>query len=160
MTNIIQPLALDLGAIYSIPESKFSIGTSILNLGTQLQSYNGNSEKLPLDVRLGLTKQLDYLPLTFNFGWSNLADDYEDFFDRFLNIIVGGEFNLNEYVDLRIGYSNPQRQNYQTGSSIGLGGFSAGLGIKLQEKYKLDYSFNSLGSVGSEHRIYFGFILK
>jgi hypothetical protein len=153
-------LALDLGAIYSFPESKFSIGTSILNFGTQLKSYNGNKEKLPLDIRLGFTKQLEYLPLTFNLGWSNLADEYDNFFDRFKNIIIGGEFNLNDYVDLRIGYSNPQRQNYRTGSSIGLGGFSTGLGVKLQEKYKLDYSFNSLGSVGSEHRIYFGFILK
>ncbi|MCI0472162.1 MAG: hypothetical protein L0Y76_01100, partial [Ignavibacteria bacterium] len=87
-------------------------------------------------------------------------DDYSSFFDRFKNIIVGGEFNVNEYVDLRIGYSNPKRQNYRTGSSIGLGGFSGGLGIKLQEKYKLDYSFSSLGDVGAEHRIYFGFILK
>jgi|WetSurSiteA1Bulk_404760.scaffolds.fasta_scaffold57438_1 hypothetical protein len=153
-------LAVDLGAIYTFPEDKFNIGASILNLGAQLKSYNGNNERLPLDVRLGITKQLEYLPLTFNLGWSNLADDYDNFFDRFKNIIVGGEFNLNEYVDLRIGYSNPKRQNYRTGSSIGLGGFSAGLGIKLQEKYKLDYAFNSLGDVGAEHRINLGFILK
>lgn len=153
-------LAGDFGAIYSFPEQKLNIGASILNAGAQLKSYNGNYERIPLDIRLGFSKKLEYLPLLFSLGWCNLADDYNNFFDRFKNIIVGGEFNLNDYVDLRLGYNNVKRQNFKTGSTSALAGFSAGIGIKLQEKYKIDYSFNSLGKVGSEHRIYFGFILK
>ncbi|MDD5361115.1 MAG: type IX secretion system protein PorQ [Ignavibacteria bacterium] len=152
--------AVDLGAMYSFPEQKFTIGASVLNLGTQLKTYNGSKEKLPLDIRIGGSKKLDYLPLTFNFGFANLADDYDKFFERFKNVIVGGEFELNDYFLLRAGYNNAERQNFTTGSTAGLGGFSAGLGIKFKETYRIDYSFNSMGKIGATHRFSLGFDLK
>jgi len=152
-------LALDLGALYSFPEQQLNIGASILNLGTQIKKYNTTNEKLPLDIRIGITKTLEHLPLTVNIGFSNLADTYDKFFERFKNIIVGGEFVLNEYVLLRVGYNNVERQNFKTGSSLGIGGFSAGLGIKFTDKYKLDYAFNSLGNIGAAHRFNIGFNL-
>ncbi|MCE1165894.1 MAG: type IX secretion system protein PorQ [Bacteroidetes bacterium] len=152
--------AVDLGAMYSFPEQKFTIGASLLNLGTQLKTYYGTRERLPLDLRIGGSKKLDYLPLTFNFGFSNLADDYDKFFERFKNVIVGGEFELNEYVLLRAGYDNALRQNLKTGSSTGIAGFSAGVGIKFKDTYRLDYAFNSMGHVGSVHRINLAFDLK
>ncbi len=150
-------LALDLGAMYVIPEEKLNFGISILNLGTQVKKYINTNEKLPIDLRLGMTKSLEHLPLTVNIGFSNLLDEYDKFFDRFKNIVVGGEFTLNDYVLLRIGYNNPQRQNFKTGSSLGISGFSAGIGIRFGERYKLDYAFNSLGNVGAAHRFNIGF---
>ncbi len=152
--------AVDLGAMYTIPDQKMTLGASILNLGTQLKTYNGVRERLPLDVRIGMSKRLDYLPLTFNIGFSNLADEYDKFFERFKNVIVGGEFDLNEYVLLRAGYDNAARQNLETGSSKGIAGFSAGIGIKFKETYRLDYAFNSFGHIGSVHRINLAFDLK
>ncbi len=153
-------IAFDAGALVQIPEYMTSVGISILNVGTQIDSYIDTKEKLPLDIRFGITKKLEHLPLTVNFGLCRLADDYDKFFDRFKNIIIGGEFNVNEYVDLRIGYNNQQRQDLKTGTAIGLAGFSTGLGIKYEDKYFLDYSFNSLGKIGSTHRINIGFNLK
>lgn len=153
-------IAFDAGALVQIPEYMMSVGASILNAGTQIDSYIDTKEKLPLDIRFGVTKRLEHLPLTVNIGLCRLGDDYDKFFTRFKNIIIGGEFNINEYVDLRLGYNNQQRQDLKTGSSIGLAGFSAGLGIKYEEKYFLDYSFNSLGKIGSTHRINIGFNLK
>lgn len=150
-------LALDLGAMYVIPNSKTSVGASLLNLGTQVKKYINTNEKLPLDLRVGLTTSLEHLPLTLNIGFSNLVDSYDKFFERFKNVIIGGEFTINEYVQLRLGYNNTQRQNFKTGSSLGISGFSAGLGIKFGERYKLDYAFNSLGNVGAAHRFNIGF---
>jgi long-subunit fatty acid transport protein len=152
-------LALDLGAMYLIPDKKLNLGISILNLGTQVKEYLATSEKLPLDIRIGMTKTLENLPLTVNIGFANLANTYDKFYERFKNIIIGGEFVLNDYVLLRIGYNNTERQNFKTGSSLGIGGFSAGLGIKFTEKYKLDYAFNSLGNIGAAHRFNIGFNL-
>lgn len=152
-------LALDLGALYTFPEKKLNFGASILNLGTQVKKYSTTSENLPLDIRIGMTKTLENLPLTVNLGFARLADSYDKFFDRFKNVIVGGEFTLNDYVLLRVGYNNTERQNYKTGTSIGISGFSAGFGIKISDKYKLDYAFNSLGNVGAAHRINLGFDL-
>jgi hypothetical protein len=153
-------IAFDAGALVQLPEYLMSVGASVLNAGTQISSYMGTKEKLPLDLRFGVTKKLEHLPLTVNFGLCRLADDYDKFFDRFKNLIIGGEFNINEYVDLRIGYNNQQRQDLKTGTTIGLAGFSAGLGIKYEDKYHLDYSFNSLGKIGSTHRVNIGFNLK
>jgi hypothetical protein len=95
--------------------------------------------------------------LTVNLGFSNLLDEYDKFYERFKNVIIGGEFLINEYVLLRVGYNNLQRQNFKTGTSLGISGFSAGVGIKFSETYKLDYSFNSLGKVGAAHRFNIGF---
>ncbi|MBI5403501.1 MAG: type IX secretion system protein PorQ [Ignavibacteriae bacterium] len=153
-------VALDAGALVQLPEYMMSVGASLLNLGTQLKPYMDTRENLPLDLRLGISKRLEHLPLTVNAGFCRLADNYDKFFDRFKNIIIGGEFNINEFVDLRIGYNNQQRQDLKTGTSIGLAGFSAGLGIKYQERYRLDYSFNSLGKIGSTHRVNIGFNLN
>ena len=152
-------LAVDLGALYSFPEQKLNFGASILNLGAQLKKYNTTGESLPLDIRVGMTKTLEHLPLTVNIGFAKLANTYDKFFERFKNIIVGGEFVLNDYVLLRVGYNNTERQNFKTGSTLGIGGFSAGLGIIFSDKYKLDYAFNSLGNIGSAHRFNIGFNL-
>lgn len=151
-------LALDLGGIYHF-ENDLNVAISILNLGTQIKKYNGKSEKLPLDIRVGFNKRLDYLPLTINIGLCNLADDYDKFYERFKNIIIGGEFVLNDYMLLRLGYNNAQRQNFKTGTSASIGGFSAGIGFKYLT-YKFDYSFNSLGNIGGAHRINLGFNLN
>lgn len=153
-------IAADLGLMYQIPEHMLNIGISLLNIGTQLDPYINTREELPLDLRIGFNKKLEYLPLTFSAALHNLAADEDKFFDRFKNVTVGGEFELNEYVKLRIGYNNQHRQDLKTGSTIGIGGFSAGLGVKLKDMYLIDYSFNSLGKIGTTHRINVGFNLK
>ncbi|MCX7833465.1 MAG: type IX secretion system protein PorQ [Ignavibacteria bacterium] len=146
-------IALDLGAIYKITSYDLNIGVSILNIGKQLSSYIDTKENLPLDLKIGATKKLEYLPLTVSFTFSNLIEKTDKFIDRFKFFTVGGEFTLSEYVVLRGGYDNQKRQDLKTGTSLGLGGFSAGIGLRYEDKYFLDYSFNSLGKIGSSHRI-------
>lgn len=152
-------VAVDLGLLYTIPEQSMNIGVSVLNLGTQIKPYMDTREQLPLDVRVGFSKKLEHLPLTLNIGFSKLNEDYDKFSSRFRNLIIGGEFILSDYVDLRVGYNNAQRQDLQTGSSIGIGGFSAGLGIKY-ENYTFDYGFNSMGKIGALHRVNVGYSFK
>ncbi len=153
-------LAVDLGALYTLPASMWDFGISLLNAGAQLSKYNTTKENLPLDLRVGVSKKLEHLPLTVHFELSNLTESQNKFLDRFKSLSVGGEFDFSDNVKFRIGYNNGQRQNLTTGSSIGIGGFSTGLGIKFLEKYSLDYAFNSMGKIGSIHRIDVGFALK
>jgi hypothetical protein len=151
-------LAADLGMLYASPLDKLSAGISIMNLGMQLSKYASTKEDLPLNLTVGASKALDYLPLTVSVAFGNLTEEQDNFFDRFKNFAVGGEFVLNNYVNLRIGYNNQQRQDLKTGSGLGLAGFSAGLGIKVN-RYRLDYGFNSMGNIGSTHRINVNFDL-
>jgi hypothetical protein len=150
-------IAADLGALYIIPASKWNFGLSLLNAGTQLSEYNSTKEDLPLDLRIGISKKLEHLPLRIHFEFDDLTEAEDQFFDRFKNLSIGGEFDFSEYVQFRIGYNNNQRQDLKTGSSLGIAGFSAGLGFKFLDYYSLDYAFNSMGKVGSTQRIDVGF---
>lgn len=146
-------VALDFGLLYYNKASSFSAGISLQNLGTQLSKYSESSEDLPLNLSIGVSKQLEYLPLTVFASVSQINEEEEKFVDRFKNFGVGGEFELSDNVNLRLGYDNGFRQNYKTGTTTALAGFSAGLGLQFEERYSFDYGFNSLGNAGATHRI-------
>ncbi len=153
-------IAVDAGVLYTIPSSMWNFGLSVLNAGSQISEYNSTKENLPLDLRFGISKKLEHLPLTVHLDLRDLTEKGDQFFDRFKNLSVGGEFEFSENVQFRIGYDNAKRQELKTGSSLGVSGFSAGLGFKFLESYSLDYAFNSLGKIGSTHRIDVGFAMK
>ena len=153
-------LALDLGVLYTIPVSQWNFGISLMNAGVQLSEYNATKENLPLELRFGVSKKLEHLPLRVHFELDDLTADQDNFFDRFKNLSVGGEFDFSDNVRFRIGYNNNQRQDLKTGSSLGIAGFSAGLGMKILDNYSVDYAFNSMGKVGATHRIDLGFNWK
>jgi hypothetical protein len=143
--------AVDLGLFYSLVEEQATIGLSILNLGTQITTYNGTSESLPTDIRIGATKRLEGLPLTVNLGFSQLGDTYNKFFDRFKTVSFGGEFVITDNILLRLGYNNQQREDLSASSSVGLSGISAGLGVHVSG-FKLDYAVSSWGVIGMLHQ--------
>jgi len=144
-------LAIDLGLHYAIPDSRWNFGFSILNLGKQLSSYFSTKEDLPLDMRLGFSKELEKLPFKFYWSFNKLNERQNNFFDRFGQITLGGEFRLGQSMRLRFGYDNEKRREMKIGTSAGLAGFSLGLGF-IVSKYNVDYSFSSMGSIGALHR--------
>jgi hypothetical protein len=148
-------LAIDAGVLYQIPAENITLGASILTAGTQLKSYNGIKESLPLDIKIGITKRPEHLPVLLNFNLHRLADHREKFLDHFSAFSFGAEFLMSESVRLRAGYNNQQRKDLKLGTSAGLAGMSLGGGILIGE-YILDYSFNSYGKIGSLHRISLG----
>ena len=145
-------LAVDAGVYYAIPESRTNIGFSLLNIGTQLSSFDNYSDKLPLDVRLGINHRLRGLPLLLNFSFHHLADDAEVFFDRIGNFSIGGEFILSRILDLRFGYDNIMRKATSSEGQRQLSGFSAGVGVKTQY-LNIDYGISAFGTAGSIHRL-------
>jgi hypothetical protein len=148
-------IALDAGFLYTIPSENITIGGSVLTLGTQLKSFSGIRESLPLDVKIGITKRPQHLPVLLNLNFHRLADRHEEFMDRFGNFSIGAELLMTESVRLRVGYNNQQRKELKIGTSAGLAGMSLGGGILIGD-YLLDYSFNSYGKIGQLHRISLG----
>lgn len=144
-------LALDLGILYKLADNRTNIGVSLLHTGFQLSSYAGESEQLPMDLRIGFNHHLKGLPLLFNFNFHHLADDVDNFGDRFKSFSVGGEFYIGEYVDLRIGYDNQVRNVLTNNVSKGLSGFSGGLGIKTNY-IDIDYGYSQYSSAVNLHR--------
>ncbi|MGH2574105.1 MAG: type IX secretion system protein PorQ [Ignavibacteria bacterium] len=150
-------LAFDFGLLYLIPSEQINIALSVNNLGSQIDAYNDTKEKLPLDIRVGVSKKLEHLPLRLSVSLYNLNVNKDKFIQRFKSFSIGGEFSFSENVAVRIGYNNEKRQDLKLGSSLGIAGFSAGLGIKFMERYQFDYSLNSFGKVGSTHRFNLGY---
>jgi hypothetical protein len=148
-------LALDAGVLYHIPSENITIGASILTLGAQLDSYDATKESLPLDVKIGITKRPEHLPVLLNLNFHKLNESQDDFLKRFSSFSFGAEFLMSESVRLRVGYNNEQRRELKLGSSAGLAGISLGGGI-LYREYVFDYSFNSYGKIGGLHRVSLG----
>lgn len=150
-------MALDLGALWSFPEQRLTIGMSLLNIGSQLNPYYTIRENLPLDLKIGATIQPEHLPLYLNLNFHKLNEIPTDFISRFRSFSIGGEFVVSDEVRLRFGYNNERRRDLKIGTSSGLAGLSFGGGI-ISGMYKVDYAFNSLGKIGSLHRVSIGLV--
>ena len=151
-------LAIDLGFLYDVPSQNLTIGGSVLNLGTQLKTYAGTTESLPLDVIFGITKRPEHLPIFLNLDFHRLNEKGNVFWDRFSAFTVGAEILMSESLRLRVGYNNKQRTDLKMGTSAGLAGFSMGAGIIVKD-YQFDYAFNSYGKISGLHRISLGISL-
>jgi len=152
-------MAVDFGLLYLIPSENIAISFAVNNVGGQLTQYSETREKLPLDLRIGFSKKLEHLPLKFSVTFSKLTEEREKLIQHIKAFSLGGELSFSENVAFRLGYNNEKRQDLKLGTSLGISGFSTGLGIKFANKYLFDYSLNSMGKVGSTHRINVGMIL-
>jgi hypothetical protein len=76
----------------------------------------------------------------------------DDFIQHFKGFSVGAEFYLSKVLSLQLGYNNERRSELKIGSSAGIAGFNAGLGVEISE-YIFNYGYSSLGSIGAMHRI-------
>ncbi len=144
-------IAADIGLLYELPKYLWSFGFSVLNMGTQLSSYAGTNESLPLDIRLGAAKRLQHVPLKLYFSFNRLADDAENLGERLKRWTFGAELKISGIVTLRFGYDNQKRDETELGTKKGLAGFNLGFGVNVKG-YQIDYAFSSFGPVGNLHR--------
>lgn len=151
-------IAFDIGFMYTVPVQDIHVALTINNLGKQLDTYIDTKEKLPLDVRFGFSKKLEHLPLRLNVSFSKLNESTEKLIQRLKSFAIGGEFLFSDNFIVRIGYSNEKRQDLKLGTSLGIAGFSAGVGLKFADKYSFDYALNSFGKIGSTHRFNIGYV--
>lgn len=145
-------LALDLGLQYIFPKANWFFGFAVLNIGGQLSTYYDTKEDLPLDVVFGVSKKLENLPLRLSVDFHRLNEKRKEFYQKFKAFTVGAEFTLSKALKLRFGYDNERRSEFKIGSTAGIAGFNAGLGITISN-YQFDYGYSSLGLVGGLHRI-------
>lgn len=160
-------LAADLGALYADTSKGFSIGFVVKNLGQQIASYTpDNTEQLPFDVQLGISKRLRYLPFRYTFTFHNLhrwdityndpnaesatllfgeepveQSDIAAFADNLArHMIFSGEFLLGRKQNLRLrfAYDHLRRRELMVDNTLGMMGFSLGFGLKVN-RFRIDY---------------------
>jgi hypothetical protein len=146
-------IALDAGLIYTVPLVEDLIfGLSLLNLGTTLDNYTSQQERLPVMLQFGFTKRLAHLPLLVSGSFQDMAvsgDKVTDYLKRFA---IGGEFDISEIIKFRLGYQNQINQDVKPIGRTILSGFSLGLGVYWR-KFRFGYSYSNFGDLGSQNRL-------
>lgn len=147
--------AVDAGLFYRLNE-RSNLGVSILNAGGQITRLNGENSSLPLDVRVGANHRLRGLPILANISFHHLADQTDNFFDRFGNISAGLELYLGKYLMVRGGYDNMVRRDVSADFDRATSGFTFGVGAKVNN-INIDYGMARYGSAGYLHRLSLNF---
>lgn len=150
-------VAFSFGFLYNYPNKDFTIGGAITNLGTQISTFDSRREPLPLDIRLGISRKLEHVPLRLSLTAHSLNrwnlwtfDDAKKpgFTSNLLrHFNIGGEFLLSSNVELRLGYNRYQHEELKASNRLDFAGTSIGLGIHI-DKYQFDISRNSFSQTG------------
>lgn len=147
-------VAADAGLAYHMPEPQLTLSASVNNIGIVTASLGDTKDELPIDVRIGVAKRLQYVPLMLTvtgYNLNRIGSDGETVSDALRHVAVGWEFLFSDAFQLRIGYNHRRHQDLKMKSRLDLAGFAAGFGIKVSQ-IRFDYAFNSWSSLGGLHQ--------
>lgn len=136
-------VAVDLGLNYYLPQSDWSFGFVVKNLGGQVKAYNETFEKMPLDVQLGVTKRLVGSPLRIS---ATLVDMNHLNYKALNHLVVGVDLLFSDQIYVAGGYNFRRADELSTINSDGKksshgAGLSLGAGINL-DRFKLNVAYS------------------
>jgi hypothetical protein len=147
-------LAADAGLSYYDPDKDFSAGIALKHAGAQLKAYYDKRRRLPWDIQAGFSKGLAHAPFRFSLtamylnAWDFSYTDRtgsayagDSFFQTLVkHLVIGADFVPSENFWLGLGFNPKTRADMKLQSGNGLGGFSAGGGIRIKT-FDLGLSF-------------------
>jgi hypothetical protein len=155
--------AADIGALYIDEKNSINYGLAIRNLGTQITTYAGTNEPLPLEILLGISQQMENVPIRWhltlenlqqwNIAFSNPAhavgnidggetEEKVSFFNNALrHVIIGAELFPQKGFNVRLGYNFRRSEELRLLEQRNFSGLSVGFGLKLH-KLKFNYSYS------------------
>ena len=162
--------AVDLGAIYIDEANDVNWALVIRNLGTQFTTYSGLNEKLPLDIMIGVSQELENVPIRWHLTLDNLqqwniafsnpvqANTFIDgttttekksvFNNALQHIIFGVELFPKKIFNLRLGYNFRRAEELLISEQRNFSGISLGFGLRFN-KMKLNYSYSRYTLAGN-----------
>ena len=148
--------AADIGVTYALPGA-LTVSAAVRNAGFALQSLGASTDELPLDVRVGVSKRLRYLPLLVTATGYDLQDpgagpaDRSGFEQALGHVGVGAELQFSPAFNLRAGYSPRRNQELRTEKRLDTAGLGLGFGLGVRG-FVLDYAFSSWSGNGALHQ--------
>lgn len=166
--------AVDLAAIYQIPENRFAFAFIAKNMGFQLSSYAGQRESLPFELQFAVSNQFEHLPFRWTVQLENLQqwdltyfdpnavtrdpitgeESYDElkFGENLLrHVSISGDLDFKSF-NAQLGYSFRARGEMTIPSRRTSAGLTYGLGIKLY-KFRVNYSRKYVHIAGRMHHI-------
>lgn len=150
-------LAGDVGATYEVPSQRLVLGASLHHIGATLSSLGETSDRLPTDLRLTVSKRLQYLPLTLSVagydlqGVDGVGADSSAVRRALDHVAAGGELRLGRALAIRAGYNPRRADDLRSGGRLDLAGVSMGFGLALS-RFALDYAYNGWSQYGGLHQ--------
>jgi hypothetical protein len=171
-------MAMDVSGTYNRASKGFCATLLLKNMGIQIKPYyEGNREKLPFEIQLGVTKKLKYAPIRFTALFTNLQTWKLTYIDPtiepqvdpttgdeipveepgFLNNLLrhinfGTEFLLGKNFYFGGSFNYKMRQELRYLDKPGIVGFGFGLGMKIK-KFQIGYAFNKYHLAGAANTI-------
>jgi len=137
----------------------------IRNLGSQLTTYSGVNEQLPLEIMLGGSYQLENVPLKWFVTLDNLqqwdvsvsnpsnqtsdidgniTEENINFFNNAIrHFVLGAELFSDRAINIRLGYNFRRAKELQLQNIRAFVGISFGLGIKMN-RFAFNYAFSKV----------------
>jgi hypothetical protein len=162
--------AIDLGAIYIDEPNDVNWAFVIRNIGTQITTYNGTNEKLPLEIIAGVSQELEHVPIRWHLTLENLQQwnvsftnpaQSEASFDgsssekkvsvfgnAIRHVIFGVELFPKKSFNLRLGYNFRRAEELRILEQRNFSGISVGFGLKFNS-LKFNYSYSRYTLAGN-----------
>ena len=154
-------VGVDLGLNYYNPDTDWSFSAVARNLGGEVDAYEEEYGKMPIDVMVGATKRLGNSPLRLSASLVDLTHWNYKFINHWvfgIDVLLGEQFyvaagyNLRRANEMKIVANDEER-----GSSHGAG-ISLGAGIQL-ERFKLQVAYGKYHVSSSSLMINFSYSL-
>ncbi|KGO85420.1 penicillin-binding protein [Flavobacterium rivuli WB 3.3-2 = DSM 21788] len=155
--------AVDLGAIYIDEDNDINYGLSIRNIGSQITTYAGQYEPLPMEIIAGISQEVENVPIRWHLTLENLQQwniafsnpnraeqsieggstkEKVSFFNNALrHVILGGELFPGRAFNLRMGYNFRRGEELRVVDKRNFSGISFGMSLRFN-KIRFDYSYS------------------
>ncbi|MFT7351391.1 MAG: hypothetical protein ACI9XR_001136 [Flavobacterium sp.] len=163
-------VAADLGFLFIDEKNDVNWALSIRNLGTQITTYSGLQEKLPLEVLIGISQEVENVPIRWHVTLENLqrwniafsnpnratgsidggsSSEKVSFFNNALrHVVLGAELFPGKAFNLRLGYNFRRAEELRIEDQRNFSGISVGFGLKMN-KLKFNYSYSRYTLAGN-----------
>ncbi len=171
-------MAMDLGAIYIDDRLGFHAALTIRNIGTQLTTYAGTRESLPLEINLGFSQELENVPIRWHLTLENLqtwniaepnparattdlsgnqTEEQVGFFKNAIrHVILGAEIFPEGGFNVRLGYNFRRAEELRILEQRNFSGLSVGFGLKMN-KFRFSYTHARYSSASNTS--FFGMLI-
>lgn len=168
-------VAADFAGMYIDEKLGFRAALVVRNVGTQLSTYAGTNEKLPLEIDLGFSQQLENVPIRWHLTLENLqtwniaepnparsttdlegnqTEEQVGFLKNAIrHVILGAEVFPEGGFNIRLGYNFRRAEELRILEQRNFSGLSIGFALKMN---KLRFSFTHARYSSAANSNFFG----
>jgi hypothetical protein len=162
--------AVDIGALFIDERNDVNWALVVRNIGTQFTTYSGTKEKLPLEVLIGVSQEVENVPIRWHLTLENLQQwniafsnparavgsidggstpEKVSFFNNALrHVIIGVELFPRKSFNFRLGYNFRRGEELSVLEQRNFSGISLGFGLKFNN-LKFNYSYSRYTLAGN-----------